>query len=1038
MKWRSCLWVGLAVSALFGLVAVGATITVNPGESIQAAISAAGAGDTILIMNGTYDESFQVPAGKDDLTIQGESRAGVVIKPSGTKNCNSAGIYVNNGVSGLALSNLTFDGSTASSKRYGIKFGTTTDCELSNVTAQNCNRTGVDLLGSGSMTVTQVASLNNTGGHGMQLSDCNNVTLSGITVSGNGWQGVSVCTWGRYTPLGTSGIVVTGVNTFSDVFQIEEGDYSHPGVAPSGNAIVTYSTDLATGADVTFLGGDFACVLHGDQDDSPGQDRVWFAKTFVDAATVAAMPGAVGHLLASGRFIEDLANPTQLYATEGCEIQAAVEAGADGYAVHVAAETFTEQVVLTQDEQLVGEGSGTVIQSPATLGSYFVSSGTTKNYPIIFVHDTDNVLIRDLVVDGLGRGNANYRFIGIGLYNAGGVIDGVEVTGIRNTPFSGSQHGVGIYAYNADGVARTLEISDSSVSEFQKNGMALLGAGLTVNVHGNNVVVGEGQTAVIAQNGIQVGSGAGGTISGNTVTSVWYTGTYWGSTGILIIGAAPGIEILGNYVVDCQMAINSDTAGTVVANNDVQDSQWGVILYEGAGQILGNDLVDDSYSIYSKGSNTVIERNVITGSDWSMLLYGTGNQVHYNSITGSTSGLYAPAGADAILNWWGDVSGPSGDGTGTGDSVWGNVIFSPWLGTDPDGSPALAGVQITGPMLIVVDDVGPAPAGGYLNAAIAGSNSATLGYEDTIQLLDGSFTASTPVTDGVTLVSQNGAGGAAISGSLLLNSANVILGRMREGFALSGPVTVGAGVDASTIHINWNDIYDVVTNGGGGWLDATFNYWGEDGPDTVGLVSVYPYLPVAVDTLIGYVDGYGYSVSDAIAFATLLVDGATLSEAELIVLLANEFGVSTEEAAALIGDYGSAAVYRATVRASSLEELMLNLVGYEASIPSGGAGGGAGGDLGGYVVGSVVPLFLVLADPFTGDPVVDALVTYTVARTLEDGTFAFERFGVMPYDAAAAGYALALDTTGLIPGSHVVYLGTDDGRSVSYTIVLTE
>jgi hypothetical protein len=201
---------------------------------------------------------------------------------------------------------------------------------------------------------------------------------------------------------------------------------------------------------------------------------------------------------------------------------------------------------------------------------------------------------------------------------------------------------------------------------------------------------------------------------------------------------------------------------------------------------------------------------------------------------------------------------------------------------------------------------------------------------------------------------------------------------------------------------------------------------------------VYPYLPVAVDTLIGYVDGYGYSVSDAIAFATLLVDGATLSEAELIVLLANEFGVSTEEAAALIGDYGSAAVYRATVRASSLEELMLNLVGYEASIPSGGAGGGAGGDLGGYVVGSVVPLFLVLADPFTGDPVVDALVTYTVARTLEDGTFAFERFGVMPYDAAAAGYALALDTTGLIPGSHVVYLGTDDGRSVSYTIVLTE
>jgi hypothetical protein len=263
---------------------------------------------------------------------------------------------------------------------------------------------------------------------------------------------------------------------------------------------------------------------------------------------------------------------------------------------------------------------------------------------------------------------------------------------------------------------------------------------------------------------------------------------------------------------------------------------------------------------------------------------------------------------------------------------------------------------------------------------------------------------------------------------------------MREGFTVSGPITVGAGVDASTIHINWNDLYDVVANDGGGWLDATFNYWGEDGPDTVGLVSVYPYLPVTTCTLIGYVDEYGYSVSDAITFAALLVDGATISEAELIVLLASEFGLSTEEAAALIDDYGRAAVQRAAFAASTLDELMLNLVGYVASIPSGGAGGGAGagGDLGSYVVGSTVPLFLVLADPFTGDPVLDALVTYTLTRELEGGVTQIARFGVMPYDAAAGGYAFTLDTTGLAPGSYVVYLGTDDGHSVSYAIVLTE
>ena len=68
-------------------------------------------------------------------------------------------------------------------------------------------------------------------------------------------------------------------------------------------------------------------------------------------------------------------------------------------------------------------------------------------------------------------------------------------------------------------------------------------------------------------------------------------------------------------------------------------------------------------------------------------------------------------------------------------------------------------------------------------------------------------TYADPVTvDGgdVTLISANGAEETTINGSLLLNSANVIIGRMGNGFSIHSPITVGAGVDASTIHINWN------------------------------------------------------------------------------------------------------------------------------------------------------------------------------------------------------------------------------------------
>jgi hypothetical protein len=266
----------------------------------------------------------------------------------------------------------------------------------------------------------------------------------------------------------------------------------------------------------------------------------------------------------------------------------------------------------------------------------------------------------------------------------------------------------------------------------------------------------------------------------------------------------------------------------------------------------------------------------------------------------------------------------------------------------------------------------------------------------------------------------------------------VIIGQIRNGFAIHAPITVGANIDASTIHINWNDLYDVVTNGGGGWLDATYNFWGEDGPDTVGLVLTYPYLPVTTSMLIGYAGEYGYTVGDAIAFAELLVAGLSASEAELIVLLTTEFGLSTEEAEALIADYGQAAVARAAFMANDTAELMLRLVGYVATIPTGGAGGGADGDLGGYPVGEVVSLFLALEDPFTGETVTDALVTYTVSRALADGTPEIVALGVIVYDPAAAGYAFAFDTTGLEPGEYMVYLGTDDGRTITYTILLTE
>jgi len=61
---------------------------------------------------------------------------------------------------------------------------------------------------------------------------------------------------------------------------------------------------------------------------------------------------------------------------------------------------------------------------------------------------------------------------------------------------------------------------------------------------------------------------------------------------------------------------------------------------------------------------------------------GTGNEFHYNNIYNNDSdGMenQIATTVDATCNWWGNVSGPSGDGPGSGDAVHGDVSFVGWL-----------------------------------------------------------------------------------------------------------------------------------------------------------------------------------------------------------------------------------------------------------------------------------------------------------------------------------------------------------------------
>ncbi len=75
----------VAAAALYSAVpAVAASVHVHPGQSIQAAIDAAGPGDTIVVDPGVYEENLTIT--KDHLTVRGAGIGQTVLEPAAVPN----------------------------------------------------------------------------------------------------------------------------------------------------------------------------------------------------------------------------------------------------------------------------------------------------------------------------------------------------------------------------------------------------------------------------------------------------------------------------------------------------------------------------------------------------------------------------------------------------------------------------------------------------------------------------------------------------------------------------------------------------------------------------------------------------------------------------------------------------------------------------------------------------------------------------------------------------------------------------------------
>jgi nitrous oxidase accessory protein NosD len=602
---------------------VGALFAVTSGMYIQPAIDAADDYDTISVSAGTYLER---PVVNKSLTIVGADEATTVIDAGAGATGGSYGFTVS--ADDVTITDLTLVGDTGlSTPRYGFKPSGVSNFTLTNVTATEFYRTGVDLNGVSSASLTDVVSFDN-GGHGVALTDCNGVTLTNTDVSGNGWQGISVQTWGSSYALGTSGIVFQGTNSFADPFQLEMGDAANPGVPPAGDAIITYSTNIGDGADVTVQGSDFGFAVHGEQDDGPGQARIWFAADLTSAQVLPAS-APIGHFTGGGMYIESLTDPTQLYCSPGCEIQAAVDAASTGYDVNVQAGVYSETVTVDKAIELLGS-DGAILEGTGLSGAAvsIESGGVTL----------DGFEIRNYT-----DGNGVLAYV----TSYGGDWSNIAITNNTVHNIAGPSHGFGIYV-GTEG-ERYDSTDATGTGLYDPTFLDLLDfTGLTIT---GNEVYNSSNAAVVVQ-AVQ-SSGDALDVSGNYLHDAGASGLW--------IDSARDIDVAGN-------TLSGNSNGVFV-------SGYADGYYEG-----------DPTGPYDP-SQIAITGNIISGnSSQGVAVYDLscgGVLVTGNSISGNGSGgalnYVAACTLYAEDNWWGAADGPSGFGPGSGDAVSDYVDFSPWL-----------------------------------------------------------------------------------------------------------------------------------------------------------------------------------------------------------------------------------------------------------------------------------------------------------------------------------------------------------------------
>lgn len=324
-------------------------------------------------------------------------------------------------------------------------------------------------------------------------------------------------------------------------------------------------------------------------------------------------------------------------------IQDAVNAATPGSIIRVCPGTYPEQVTIAKPLSIRGD-NGVIIQPSNVVANSTSARTGVPVAAIVVVQDAVNVDIDDVIVDGVNNAITQCApdFFGIFYRNASGTVSHAAVRNIKlGAGLTGCQSGLAIFVQSGGGGSSVVQIQDSSVHDYQKNGITANELGTQVQI-ARNVVTGLGATNDIAQNGIQIGFDAAGSVTGNTVANHVYSlcvstqSCSFTADDILVV-QSDSITVEHNVAGVSQTGIAISANNSQVLSNRVFDTLVfdGIELTGNGNSALHNQIThSDEAGIFVDGNNNIVTQNQINEADFGILKTSTstGNVIANNSF----------------------------------------------------------------------------------------------------------------------------------------------------------------------------------------------------------------------------------------------------------------------------------------------------------------------------------------------------------------------------------------------------------------------